>query len=174
MAVSKKPRHKRRPKSFLSPFRMRKEDFDKMHKDFMKFEMLCELTLPTGRCSDDDIQCVRDFFNLCIISLALPGERSWLVEDAVEYAQKLGSDAIKAIGAVIIRGEERGTYVCKADELNVIREFAAVAGEVLHMSIDKCPRRLVKEYLAMKDLLREKQGSLQIHTDVLKQAIARY
>ena len=64
MAGNKKPRHKRKVKTVFSAYRIRQADIDKIQGDFLKFEMLCELKLPMGNCTADDMRCMRDWFNL--------------------------------------------------------------------------------------------------------------
>lgn len=188
MAGNKKPRHKRKVKTFFSPYRIRQSDIDKIQGDFQKFELVCELKLPMGNCTVDDMRCLRDWFNLMKIIVLFPQERFWLdqcVQDAadtvgiegVDVAEEivpLCCDASVAVSDVLNRGIESGSFVCKSGELNAIRDFAIYAGPIIHKSFELCPRRTIKEYLAMKDLLRDKVGKVTLTLKTVEQALAKY
>ena len=175
MPKSKSTRGKKRStKTYFSPFRFRQVDLDKLHDDFRKFEMVCELKLPAGNCDFDDLATLRDFFNLAKIILLIPEERCWLDREAIAGIVGLCMDASVSVAEVTKRGVKSGSFVCKGEELAAIRDFAAIAGEVVHRSIDECPRRLVKEYLAMKDLTRNIIGRQTLSVETVKQAIAKY
>ncbi len=174
MPASKKPRKKRSTKTYFSPFRFRQADLDKLHDDFRKFELVSEMKLPTGNCDLDDLLCLRDFFNVSKIILLIPEERCWLDREAIASIVDLCMDASVAVAEVTKRGIESGSFVCKGEELTAIRDFAVIAGEVVHRSIDECPRRLIREYLAMKDLTRNKIGRQTLTVETVKRAIAKY
>lgn len=188
MAVSKKPRHKRKVKTLFSPYRIRQADIDKIQSDFLKFEMVCEMKLPMGNCSEDDIRCLKDWFNLMKMILLFPQERCWLDEcvreaadtvgiegiDFVEEITELCCEASSAVADVLNRGIPTGSFVCKADELNAIRDFAIFAGPVVHKSFELCPRRTIKEYLAMRDLIGNKVGKVTLTLKKVEQALAKY
>ncbi len=174
MAKNKKPRKKYQPKQVFSPFRLREIDLEKLKEDFQKFEMLCELKLPTGNMTVDEMRILRDWFNITKIILLFPEERYWLDVEAIAYYSELMEAASVAVREVTIRGTKTGHCVCKADELNAIRDFACIAGEVCQMSIELCPRRFIKEYLAMKDLTRDAIGRIRLSEKIVKAAIDRY
>lgn len=174
MAKNKKPRKKYTPKQVFSPYKLRQCDLDKLKDDFRKFEMLCELKLPAGNMSVDEMRILCDWFNVTKIILLFPEERYWLDAEAIAQIADLIETASVAVREVTIRGTKNGHCVCKADELNAIREFAEVAGEVCQKSIELCPRRFVKEYLAMKDLTRDAIGRIRLSEKIVKAAIDRY
>lgn len=188
MASNKKPRHKRKVKTLFSPYRIRQADIDKIQSDFLKFELACEMKLPMGNCTLDDLRCLRDWFNLIKIIILFPKERFWLNQciqetansvgiediDVVEEIVSLCCDASVAVSEVTNRGIETGSFVCKADELNNIRDFAIYAGAIVHKSFELCPRRTIKEYLAMKDILRDKVGKVTLTLKTVEQALAKY
>lgn len=174
MAKNKKPRKKYVPKQVFSPYKLRSTDLEKLKDDFRKFEMLCELKLPAGNMSVDEMRILRDWFNVTKIILLFPEERHWLDAEAIAQIADLIEAASVAVREVTIRGTKTGHCVCKADELNAIREFAEVAGEVCQKSIELCPRRFIKEYLAMKDLTRDAIGRIRLNEKIVKAAIDRY
>lgn len=175
MPKSKSKRGKRyTQKQVFSPFRIRACDIEKLKDDFLKFEMICEMKLPVGNATVDEMRCLRDWFNVTKIILLFPEERHWLDTEAIAYYIELMEKASVAVREVTIRGTKTGRCVCKADELNAIRDFACIAGEVCQMSIELCPRRFIKEYLAMKDLTRDKIGRIQLTVQTIRQAIDRY
>lgn len=188
MAGNKKPRHKRKVKTLFSPYRIRQSDIDKIQGDFLKFEMLCELKLPMGNCTADDMRCMRDWFNLVKMIILFPEERFWLNQCVVDAAEAVGiedidvveeivplcCDASSAVSAVLHRGIATGSFVCKADELNHIRDFAIYAGPIIHKSFELCPRRTIKEYLAMRDLLKGKVGKVTLTLKTVQMALAKY
>ncbi len=174
MGKSAKPRKKYVPKQVFSPYKLRQCDLEKLKEDFRKFEMLCELKLPAGNMSVDEMRILRDWFNVTKIILLFPEERHWLDAEAIAQIADLIETASVAVREVTIRGTKTGHCVCKADELNAIREFAEVAGEVCQKSIELCPRRFIKEYLAMKDLTRDAIGRIRLSEKIVKAAIDRY
>lgn len=174
MGKSAKPRKKYVPKQVFSPYKLRQCDLEKLKDDFRKFEMLCELKLPAGNMSVDEMRILRDWFNVTKIILLFPEERHWLDAEAIAQIADLIETASVAVREVTIRGTKTGHCVCKADELNAIREFAEVAGEVCQKSIELCPRRFIKEYLAMKDLTRDAIGRIRLNEKIVKAAIDRY
>lgn len=188
MAGNKKPRHKRKVKTLFSPCRIRQEDIDKIQGDFQKFELVCELKLPMGNCTEDDMRCLKDWFNLMKMIILFPEERFWLNDCVTEAADTVGIEGIdvvqeivplcceasSAVADVLNRGIESGSFVCKADELNAIRDFAIYAGPIVHKSFELCPRRTIKEYLAMRDLIGNKVGKVTLTMGAVKQALAKY
>lgn len=175
MPKSKSKRGKKYvPKQVFSPYRLRQIDIDFIKDAFQKFEMICELKLPTGNATVEEMRCLRDFFNVTKIILLFPEERHWLDVEAIAYYTELMEMAAVAVREVTIRGTKTGRCVCKADELNAIRDFACIAGEVCQMSIELCPRRFIKEYLAMKDLTRDTIGRIRLSEKVVKAAIDKY
>ena len=174
MAKNKKPRKKYTPKQVFSPFKIRSIDLEKLQDDFRKFELVCELKLPTGNATVEEMRCIRDFFNITKIILLFPEERYWLDAEAIGQITDLIETASVAVREVTIRGTKTGHCVCKADELNAIRDFAEIAGDVVQKSIELCPRRFIKEYLAMKDLTRDTIGRIRLSEKVVKAAIDRY
>lgn len=174
MGKSTKPRKKYVPKQVFSPYKLRQCDLEKLKDDFRKFEMLCELKLPAGNMSVDEMRILRDWFNVTKIILLFPEERHWLDAEAIAQIADLIETASVAVREVTIRGTKTGHCVCKADELNAIREFAEVAGEVCQKSIELCPRRFIKEYLAMRDLTRDAIGRIRLNEKIVKAAIDRY
>ncbi len=174
MAKNKKPRKKYCPKQVFSPYRLRQCDLDKLKDDFRKFEMLVELTLPKGNATVEDMRCLRDWFNVVKIILLFPEERYWLDPIAIGQITDLIEKASVAVRDVTIRGEEKGRCICTGEELNAIRDFAEIAGDVVQTSIELCPRRFIKEYLASKDLVRDKIGRVRLSEKIVKAAIDRY
>lgn len=180
MAVSKNKRKNGKTgkkyvqKQVFSPYRLRQCDLEQIKDDFRKFEMICEMKLPTGNATVEEMRCLRDFFNVTKIILLFPEERYWLDAEAIAQIADLIETASVAVREVTIRGTKTGHCVCKADELNAIRDFAEIAGDVVQKSIELCPRRFIKKYLAMKDLTRDKIGRVRLTEKIVKQAIDRY
>lgn len=173
MAVSKKPRHKRKTKTWLSPFKLSAEGIQGVRDVFRLFELAIEIKLPNGDCDDDDISCIMDLFNLCTVGMA---SREWLDEKEVADIRPIYAKALFALAAVAERKKEIGRYVCKGDELTLIRDMAVVAGTFIQDSLNICPRRLLKEWLAMRDLTDNKPKCIPrgvTNTDI-KRAVARY
>ena len=152
MPKSKSKRGKRyTPKQVFSPYRLRQCDLEKLKDDFRRFELICELKLPAGNATVEELRILRDWFNVTKLILLFPKERHWLDAVAIGEIVDLIEKASVAVREVTIRGAKNGRCVCKADELNAIRDFAEIAGEVVQKSIELCPRRFIKEYLALKE-----------------------
>lgn len=190
MAVSNKPRKKRHVKRYMSPFAVKTNELEHLKQDFQRFSLTCEITLPAGTCSADDVYCMRDWFNLVKIALLFPKERTWLQDtidvvierynlDVEPTPEAVYAEAVKAgesVRQLGVRGLERGNFVCKSDELNAIRDFALFAGPIIQLSLDLCPRRTMKEYLAMKELVhgKEAQGKTTVDLATLERTINKY
>ncbi len=170
----KQPPKGKMPKRHLSPFRLRSEDVAEMKRIFRLFELIVEVKLHKGECDEGDMLCLRDFFNLAQVSFAVPEARSWLDAEAVKSIYGDLNKAVGAVAAVKKRGDESGSYVCTSEELNLIRDMAEVTGELVQMSLENCPRRLLKEWCAMKELCGGKSGRLEIDSRVIEQTIERF
>ena len=152
MPKSKKPRKKGYAKTYFSPFKVKSEHIEHMKELFAKFSLVAEIKLPRGTCTHGDMMCIRDVFNMSAIAMMT---RPWLDQDAIASIKEDFNRAAKAVSAVIVRGEERGRFVCTGEELTSIQDMCAVANDLIVSSFDECPRRQLKEWAVMKHLLGE-------------------
>ena len=152
MAKNKKPRHKMKTRTFISPFKLTTEVTDRLSEFFTHFCLIAEMKLPRGECDAIDIAYISEVFNLCTMGMA---SREWINKDDHADIMPTYNKALHAIHAVSERGHATGRYVCKAEELNLIRDMLIPAEKFLQDSIKTCPRRLLHEWHAMQDLKRE-------------------
>lgn len=124
---------------------------ERFRDEVMRFEGLTEIALRRGVCTLDDLLLMCDCINLASLIMARPKSRAWLIEDECGRAIPLMEAAIKAVGDVTKRCQATGSSVCKAGELDAIRDMAVLAGEVLKRSLDECPRLLFKEWIVMRE-----------------------
>lgn len=130
---------------------------EKFRDEVMRFEELTELSLRRGVCTLSDMLLMCDCINLASLIMARPKSRVWLIEEECGKAVPLLESAIYAVGEVTKRCKETGSSVCKAGELDAIRDTAILAGEVLRRSLDECPRLLFKEWIVMRETFGKKK-----------------
>ena len=148
MPKSKKPRHKRKVKSGIDFTKVRKKDIEFLQNEFMGIELAAEMRLPFGNATDNDFYMMRDFINWGIVAATV---REWLPEKTRLDANDLLHKAAKATTEVQMRGRKNhGIFVCRAEELNLIRDAIEIVCDLMRESLEKCPTLVVKEWNAMR------------------------
>lgn len=148
MPVSKKPRHKYKPKTGIDFTRVRKEDLEYLQNEFTKIELATEMRLPFGKATDSDFYQMRDFVNWGIVAATV---REWIPEPKRLAANDLLHKAAKATTEVQVRGRKNhGIFVCRAEELNLIRDAIEVVGDLMRESLVKCPTLVTREWAIMR------------------------
>lgn len=173
MAKNKKPRHKMRTRQYMSPFKITPEMVEQIREFFTRFCLIAEVTLPQGKCNAEDIAYISEVFNLCTMGIAT---RKWLDREELEEIMPLYNKAIHALHEVSERGHATGHYVCKGEELMLIRDMLIPAEQFLQDSLSSCPRRLIKEWHAMQEVKRHADVITlrQVPVEVFVRAIKRY
>ncbi len=177
MAVSKKPRHKRKPKGNIRALIFPEKDKKAIKALFVDVRIKCEMTLHTGMCNYQDVACFRDCLNLC--SWMLCGER-----DHVEIDDETIEAFIKAHSAfhdLYERGNKAGgiddesvRYVCRGEEIEAIKNGVEIAGDFIETMIELRPNRFLKLWVAMKKFLRGKgAGQLEFEGDFIADHIKK-
>lgn len=174
MPASKKPRKKGRPRSMLSPFRIKAEHIEEIKAVFTHFELTAELKLPRGTFDAEDVSCLRTVLYMAYIGFMRPKARSWLDVEAVREHEADFLKARQAFAALEERGKASGRYVCTAEELNLIRDAVALAGTYAQESLKRCPRLFLKEWLAMQLLRMGRDGRVEYDVATIERAIALY
>lgn len=148
MPKSKKPRHKYKPKSGIDFTKVRRQDIDFLQEEFTKIELATEMRLPFSKATDSDFYQMRDFINWGIVAATV---REWLPEKTRLDANDLLHKAAKATTEVQIRGRKNhGIFVCRAEELNLIRDAIEVVGDLMRESLVKCPTLVTREWAIMR------------------------
>ena len=149
MPKSKKPRHARRVKVGTNFTAVRRPQLDNLHAIFMDLELKIEELLHRGECPSSDLRSLLDLINWALVAVST---RTWYTTDSRLEASQLLQEAGRAIDDVYERGVTgNGLMVCKADELNLIRDAAEFAGDLMHLSLEKMPVRTVKEWDAARE-----------------------
>ena len=127
-------------------------------EEVLHCELLIETAFPAGKATIDDVNYVRDFANLGALILARPNKRAWLDPDAIGENIPVIEKAVLAFKDIAMRYRHIGKVVLTGEELNAIRFMGEAAGEVIHQSLERCPKLLFKEYLAMRHFLHGKDN----------------
>lgn len=151
MAKNKKPRHKMKTRTLISPFKITTEVTERMSEFFTHFCLIAEMKLPRGECDAVDIAYIAGVFNLCTMGLA---SREWLDKDEHEELMPTYNKALFALHEVAERGHATGRYVCTGEELTLIRDMLIPAEQFLQDSIKTCPRRLLHEWHALQSFTK--------------------
>lgn len=178
MAVSKKPRHKRKPnKGHVGAFWMPQKTKDDLLDLFRNVHLMCELKLHTGTCTYQDIAKIRDVLNGGTWFATRWRDRVHMDEDTVE-AYSRAQDAFHdlyhrglALGAL---NDETVRFVCRGPEIEAIKDGVSIATDFLLELIDMAPFDFFKTWNAMKDFLNGKGvGRVSVERDVMEKEIDR-
>lgn len=149
MPKSKKPRHARRVKVGTNFTAVRRSQLDDLHAIFMGLELKIEELLHRGECPSSDLRSLLDLINWALVAVST---RTWYTTDSRLEASHMLQAAGRAIDDVYERGVTgNGLMVCRADELNLIRDAAEFAGNLMHRSLEETPVRTVKEWDAARE-----------------------
>ena len=157
MPVSKKRKGKK--KSVIKPrftqFSLTHKMLEQLRELFGRMPLIVHIKLPKGTCTHDDISLVRDMINLLNAGLAT---RTWLDQDEREEVRGYINAAVQAMSSIIPRGRKAGHYTCTGDELNALWAVEECVDAYIQDSLNTCPRRLLKEWRAVVELTRLRQG----------------
>lgn len=161
MPKSKKPRHKRKVKHFCVP---RAIDIEWLLENISELELKIEIALPRGNCSDIDLFRFRDFLNWGTTAAAV---RTWYTEDSRQQICDMLHDACKKICELQMRGRKHGfRFICKAEELQAIRQAFDFTGDFLRRSLEECPKQTLKEWNTMMRFSKYAAMGKPIRVDV--------
>ena len=153
MPKSKKPRHRYRTKVGTNFTAVRRPQLDNLQEIFTDLELKTEALLHRGECSSPDLRTLLDLINWALVAVST---RSWYTTDSRLEASKMLQAAGHAIDDVYERGiKGNGLMICKADELNLIRDAAEFAGNLMHRSLEELPVRTVKEWDAARECSKD-------------------
>lgn len=177
MAVSKKPRHKRKVKGHPAALIFPQKTKDDLLDLFRNVSIMCELKLHTGLCVYDDIAKIRDVLNACTWFATRWRDRVQIDVDTVDAYSR----AQDAFHELYQRGIKAGAlfendvrFVCKGAEIEAIKDGVAIAVDFLLQMIEMAPYDFVKTWNAMKNFLRGKgNGRISMERDVMEKEIDR-
>lgn len=173
MAKNKSPRKHYRPKPCYVPLWTEK-DKSNIKALFEHAELVTMLKLPTGEARMDDLCCIRDTLNLCLMGCMT---RDWLDKDEVKAAEpvirRAGMALMTSVDKCIDRNPLQPRYVFTGDAIKAIQAGVAVAGPYINDSIDAIPGETVREFFAMKHLTRGKDARYAYSPEQLRRAIDR-
>lgn len=147
MPKSKKPRHRYRTKVGTNVWAVRRPQLDHIHEIFTDLELRIEALLHRGECSASDLQNAMDLINWALVAVST---RNWYKTEERLRASQLLQKAGELIGDLYQRGKPSGHFVCKAEELQMIRDMMVFAGDLMHRSLEEVPTRTVKEWEAAR------------------------
>ena len=153
MPKSKKPRHAYKRKIGTNFWNVREENLDIIRENFAQLELKSLVNLENGSCVDDDFYAFRDFINWGVVALSTRDDFADPAE--VNEACDRLSQAAKALTDIQVRGRKNWChYVCKAEELDLIRVAIEFVGDLMQESVKKCPVRMVREWETMRKYSR--------------------
>ncbi len=169
MPKSKKPRKKYRKEDHAQPAVITQEKIDKVHSLTTNYELITEMSLPQGCAKLDDIRCMRDLINLAITDLLLQNEYT------IEQSEILnaGGDALQSVtdNSMAHNGGKR--FVCRAEELNVIRDAVELAAGRVHEAFEKRPLLTIQRFRTMKEIIKGGHGSVTVSRKRVEKTLRR-
>lgn len=161
MPKSKKPRHKRKVKHFCVP---RAIDIEWLRENISELELKVEIALPRGNCSDIDLFRFRDFLNWATTAAAV---RTWYTDESRQQICDMLHDACTKICDLQMRGRKHGfRFICKAEELQAIRDAFEFTGGFLRRSLEECPKQTLKEWNVMMRFSKHAAMGKPVRVDV--------
>lgn len=169
MAVSKKPRKQHRKKFNPAALMIKRQSIEDLKSVFTRFELACAIKLPRGTCDLSDMLAIKDILNVATISMTT---RKWLDVNEINEISDEFTAAKYAIADVIKRGRDSGKYICKGDELKLIQPMVSIAGQIIQDSLDVCPRRMIKEWNCMRQMISDVPGGCKhFDPDILERTL---
>ena len=169
MPKSKKPRKRYRKEDHAQPAVITQEKIDKVHSLTTNYELITEMSLPQGCAKLDDIRCMRDLINLAITDLLLQNEYT------VEQSEILnaGGDALQSVtdNSMVHYGGKR--FVCRAEELNAIRDAVELAASRVHKAFEKRPLLTIQRFRTMKEIIKGGHGSVTVSRKRVEKTLRR-
>ena len=166
MPSNKKPRKARKPIKIRLPGSHYSPAMVTELKSIVnRAALIIEITLPRGEATDDHMHCIQDLLNwggIVVYLRRLKGQ-----EEAKQEFFERFKEALHALNHILNRKNAEKTtthYVCTAEELNILRDVGAEICDILKEGLETAPRRTVREFLAVKELIdddherREKLG----------------
>lgn len=148
--VKSKRRVKKRKPHYAMPYSMFLDQADKdaFEAVLNKIGLITEITLPLGQCTMDDVQLMRDMFNLGSIF------RDKAIGHAInpEYVaenEELWMRLAKVFPDYYFKALD-GCFVCTAEEMNVLRDGIAFVGNLIRAEFESEPAWVFKCYRALK------------------------
>lgn len=157
MSTNKKPRkpYKPRPVRLTGSF-YSQADITEIKSIINDMGLVVEVTLPRGEANQDHMVQIEDLLNWGGMMLF---DRSWKGQEkeAAEFTNRQ-IKALYALAAIVDRKKsgKASRYIGTAEELDTIREVCSEIVVLLKEGMDTSPERTVKEFLAARQLAREK------------------
>ena len=157
MSTNKKPRkpYKPRPVRLTGSF-YSQADITEIKSIINDMGLVVEVTLPRGEATQDHMVQIEDLLNWGGMMLF---DRSWKGQEkeAAEFTNRQ-IKALYALAAIVDRKKsgKASRYIGTAEELDTIREVCSEIVLLLKEGMDTSPERTVKEFLAARQLAREK------------------
>lgn len=169
MANNKKPRKKYTPRLIINPLARNEKYLDEVRTALSELELLVEMKLPQGNCNDDDMFHIRDFINWGIIAMV---NRDEFNDEERASIIALCGIAAKDITTIQKRGRERNnSFICKAEELQHIRDIIPFLANFFRESLNTCPIRTAKEHQLMRKLSYSKVFPLKVTRSYIKKML---
>lgn len=147
MPSNKKPRKKYIPKAIA--FGYKQKEIEHISQIWQRVELATYISLPAGSATEDDILCIRDLFNVCLVGLCV---RKDMERAKVEEARLEIKKAGDATYEIYERGKGSGHFIAKGDELRILNEMVKVCGDYVQQSLKRCPGEFMREWATLKYL----------------------
>ena len=169
MPKSQKPRKRYRKEEHAQPPVVTQEKIDQIHSMTTDYELVTEGSLPQGCATLNHLRCMRDVINLAITDLLLQNEYT------VEQSEILnaGGDALQSVtdNSMVHYGGKR--FVCRAEELNAIRDAVELAASRVHKAFEKRPLLTIQRFRTMKEIIKGGHGSVTVSRKRVEKTLRR-
>lgn len=168
MPKSQKPRKRYRKEEHAQPPVVTQEEIDQIHSMTTDYELVTEGSLPRGCATLNHLRCMRDVINLAITDLLLQNEYT------VEQSEILnaGGDALQSVtdNSMVHYGWR---FVCRAEELNAIRDAVELAASRVHKAFEKRPLLTIQRFRTMKEIIKGGHGSVTVSRKRVEKTLRR-
>lgn len=175
MAKNRKPRKKYHPKVVRMPC-FKESDMADLNAMITRIELKAELALPMGTMQVVDMNAMKTLLNHAIVGISA---RDYLDKDERAAAQKIldvGGDALVSVvhhAVERVKPGETPSFICTAAELAQIRSAIAIAAAFIRDSLEVCPTRTLREFFAMKALLKRLPHNTTVTSQMVESLIDR-
>lgn len=157
MSTNKKPRKKYKPKRIALPGSfITAEQKTEINDIINNLALVVFTSLPAGTASGANMHEIEDLLNWIGMMLF---DRKWKGQEAEarEFTNRQ-IEGLYALSAIVQRKKAGKTsgYIAKAEELKILQEVCTDGVELLKEGMEIAPDRTVKEFLAARQLAREK------------------
>lgn len=167
MPVSKSKRNKSRQGVHIRVTPSLLESFRSL---YTRAQLAVEVKLPKGTFDIADMRAVAGMFNVASVGFI---SRTWLNNEELNDFEPDFRAAKDALYALFERGKDEQHWVCKGEELTIIRDVVLTLGDYIEESLKTCPLAFTLEFFAADILTQHLGNKGEITKELIDKTIHR-